>query len=203
MKFAFKIDDVDAAQTKPKLMQNAMQEAGWGLRDASDQYIAGLYTDAAIQADLGTEATPIDITSVNITEYIGLVAQKLDEANVPSETRWMVAPPWFFQKINLASITLDTNNSEIIRGGYQGSFLGFDLYKSNNVSIGTPASNAKTRVMAGYRGSITFAEQVLSLEAYRPESSFSDAMKGLYVYGAKVSRPDALAVLRCDYTAEP
>jgi len=201
--FAFKVDDVDSAQTKPKIMQSAMREAAWSLRDQQDQYIASLYTDAGITSGLGTEGTPIDITSVNITEYMGLVSQKLSENDVPLETRWMIVPPWFHQKLILAKITLDTNNSETITNGFIGRYLGFDLYVSNNVSIGTPSTNAKTRIMAGYRGTITFAEQLMKMEAYRPESSFSDAVKGLALYGAKVARPSTLAVLRADYTAEP
>ena len=31
-----------------------------------------------------------------------------------------------------------------------------------------------------------------SIEAFRPENSFSDAVKGLHLYGAKVIRPEAL-----------
>ena len=39
----------------------------------------------------------------------------------------------------------------------------------------------------------TFAEQLDKLEAFRPPDGFNDAMKGLHVYGAKVTRPYALA----------
>jgi len=35
----------------------------------------------------------------------------------------------------------------------------------------------------------------LKIEAYRPDNRFSDAVKGLYVYGAKVIRPEGIAVL--------
>lgn len=200
--FAFKIDDVTAAQMKPKVMQSAMAESAYRLRDASDSYIAGLYTDAGITNGLGTESTAIDITSANVTEYVGFVAQKLDEANVPMESRWMTIPPWFHQKLVLAKITLDTANSPVISNGFVGRYLGFDMYMSNNVSVKTAATNQGSRILAGYSGSITFAEQLVNIEAYRPEASFSDAVKGLYIYGAKVVRPDALACLRADYTAE-
>ena len=37
----------------------------------------------------------------------------------------------------------------------------------------------------------------MELEAYRREENFSDAVKGLHVYGAKVTQPEALAVLQC------
>lgn len=201
--FAFEVDDVRRTQMKPKIMQAAMREAGWSLRDTMDQFIAGKYTDAAIVSGLGTEAAAIDITSVNVTEYVGLCAQKLNEANVPLETRWMIAPPWFIQKLVLAKITLDTNNSSIISEGFVGRYLGFNLFMSNNVSVKTAATSQGSRIMFGYSGSITLGEQLINMEAYRPESSFHDAVKGLHIYGAKVVRPDATGVLRADYTAEP
>ena len=40
----------------------------------------------------------------------------------------------------------------------------------------------------------TFAQQILKTEAYRPEKRFADAVKGLHVYGAKVLRPQVVAV---------
>ena len=49
--------------------------------------------------------------------------------------------------------------------------------------------------MAGYDQTISYAEQIVEVQAYRPELRFADAVKGLHVYGAKVVRPDALAVL--------
>jgi hypothetical protein len=199
--FSFKIEDVSQAQAKPKVMELAMTEAAFRLRDQADQYIASLWTDAGITTGLGTAGTPIDITSVNVIEYLGLVAQKMDENNVPLEGRWGVIPPWFHQKIVLANITLDTDNSEMFRNGFIGRAMGFTFFVSNNVV--TSASNANSKIMFGYSGTVTFAEQILSMEAYRPESSFSDAVKGLYVYGAKIVRPDALALLTADYTAEP
>ena len=201
--FSFKIDDVEAAQMKPKVMTEAMDEAGYRLSDNSDQYLAGLYTEAQVVNGLGTEATGIEITSINVVEYLGLVAQKLSESDTPTTGRWMVVPPWFHQKIVLAKITLDTNNSQVFTDGYVGRALGFDFYVSNNVSTKTPATNQGARILAGYSGSITFAEQLVKMEAFRPEASFSDAVKGLYIYGGKIVRPGNTACLRADYTVEP
>ncbi len=48
--------------------------------------------------------------------------------------------------------------------------------------------------VAGSRIATTYAEQINKVEAYRPESAFSDAIKGLHLYGAKVVRPEALVV---------
>lgn len=201
--FSFKVDSVRKVQMKPKVMAGAMREAAWSIRDVSDKYIASLYTDAGILTDLGTEGTGIEITSVNVTEYMGLLAQKLDEANVPMETRWVVVPPWFYQKLTLAKITLDTSNSEILSNGFKGNYLGFNVLVSNNCSVKTAATNQGSRIMAGYSGTITLAEQLTKVVPFEPEGGFSEAIKGLYVFGARTVRSDTLAVLRADYTVEP
>ena len=69
---------------------------------------------------------------------------------------------------------------------------GFRVLLSNNVPV---VSTDKYKVMAGYPGAITFAEQVNKLEAYRPEKRFADAMKGLLLYGSRVVRPNGIAVM--------
>jgi hypothetical protein len=201
--FSFGVPDIAAAQAKPETRAKAMVNAAYGLKNAADSYIAGLYTEAGIVDSLGTEATAIDITSVNITEYVGLIGQKMDENNVPDMGRWLIAPPWFIQKLVLAKIVLDTNNSEILSSGYMGRYLGFDIYKSNNVSVKTAATNQGSRILAGVSDSITMAEQILKMETLRLETKFTDGIRGLYVYGAKVVRPETLACLRADYTDEP
>lgn len=43
---------------------------------------------------------------------------------------------------------------------------------------------------------IAFAEQIDKVEAYRPETAFQDALKGLYVFGAKIVRPNEIYVIK-------
>ena len=71
------------------------------------------------------------------------------------------------------------------------------MFVSNNCVVITGDDYA---VQAGVPGAIAFAEQIVKVEAYRPQDSFSDALKGLHVYGAKVIRPDAAAVLTASKT---
>jgi hypothetical protein len=46
----------------------------------------------------------------------------------------------------------------------------------------------------------TLAEQISSVEAYRPQDSFGDAIKGLHLYGSRVVRPEALVAVDVDVT---
>jgi hypothetical protein len=48
--------------------------------------------------------------------------------------------------------------------------------------------------IAGSSIATSYAEQINKVEAFRPQKRFSDALKGLHLYGAKVVRPEALVV---------
>jgi hypothetical protein len=72
--------------------------------------------------------------------------------------------------------------------------LGFNHYVSNNVSNNGTAY----AVMFGGLGALAYAGQVTRVEALRLQEHFKDAVRGLYVYGAKVVRPDRLGVAYLD-----
>lgn len=104
----------------------------------------------------------------------------------------------------LAGIAKDTDNSKALATGrWVGTYFGFEVWESNNVVTATPSTNQGSRIMFGDRSAINLAVQKNpTVEAYRPEGKFADAVKGLVHYGAKVTRPSALGVLHADYTAE-
>lgn len=198
--WAFAVDDVDARQAKSNLIPQAMSEAAYALADVADQYVASLYT--AAQASNVVDAVTIDLTSPTDADaesakvYNSVLVSlkvKLDEANVPTQGRYAIIPPWVhgtllrdnrFIKVN------ESGSSDGLRNGMVGRAAGFDILLSNNVPNPTGTSFVVT---AGTNQAITFAEQINKTEAYRPQDSFSDAVKGLALYGAKVVRPDCLA----------
>ena len=198
--WAFAIDDVDARQARANLIPQAMSEAAYGLADVVDQYVAGLYT-ATQTANVATAVTidlssPTDAAAENAKVYNDVLVPlkvKLDEANVPTQGRYVVIPPWVHGVLLRDSRFIKVNESgttDGLRNGMVGRAAGFDILLSNNVPNPTGTSYVVT---AGTNAAITFAEQINKTEAYRPESSFSDAVKGLALYGAKVVRPDCLA----------
>ena len=199
----FKLDDVDAGQIVGDVVGPATNEMGFAIGNDMDQFIAAKYAEAMAVSGLGTAGTPINVTSLNIIEYLGLVSQRLDEANVPQEGRWMVINPWFKHKIELADITLNTDNSNTLANGFMGRALGFGFYVSNNVSEATASTHAGARIMAGYSGTMTLAQQIAKVEQVRDIQDFATYYRALNVYGVKVVRPNALACLRATYTAEP
>lgn len=191
--FAFKVDDVDARQARGNVMPEAMRRAAYKLRDVVDQYIAGFYTSVPAANDLGT----VSVVAATPTQFYDNVLVplkvKLDEANVPTEGRWTVIPPWLHGRAlrDDRFIRADASGTtEGLRNGLVGRAAGFDILMSNNVVNST---GDDYEVLAGTDAAMSYAEQINKVEAYRPESSFSDAVKGLHLWGAKVIRPEALA----------
>jgi N4-gp56 family major capsid protein len=195
--FNFQVDDVDRAQQKPAVMDGAMRESGYALRDRADQYVAGLHAQAASGNAIGSDASPkTDLgTAANAYNYLVDLGVLLDEANVPSEGRWVIVPSWFHGVILKDDRFVKSGTpagDRVLRNGEVGEAAGFRILKSNNVPN---TSGTKYKILAGHPLAISYADQVVKVEGYRPEKRFADAVKGLHVYGAKVVRPKALAVL--------
>ena len=195
--FAFELDDIDAAQSTGGELESSLQEAVYGLRDVADQYVAALYTGAQAANQLGT----VSVTTAALAyTQLRKLKVKLDEANVPMEGRYCVVPPWY-EGLLLEEdkfVRVDASGtSEGLRNGQIGRALGFNVLASNNAPLVTGDDYA---VIAGHPSAISFAEQIASIETYRPESAFSDALKGLHVYGAKLVRPDAIATVVASIT---
>lgn len=198
--FNFAVDDIDKVQQKPKVMDDAMREAGYALADTLDQFIAGKYVDAHASNLIGSTASPkTDLGTVgNPYKYLVDLGTKLSERNIPRQGRFCVIPPWFHGLLlkDDRFVSYGTQqNRENLANGVVGKAAGFDLYESNNVPN---TSAAKYRIIAGHPMAWAVAEQIRKVEAFRPERRFADAMKGLHLYGAKVVRPAALAVLCAD-----
>jgi hypothetical protein len=197
--FAFKIDDIDAAQSKPKVMQQAMAEASYSLADAQDAYMASLYTQCGMS--VGADS-PINMTSLNVEDSFLLAAETMDNNSVPRTGRFACIAPWVLTKLILAGIASLSENNELWTNGYVGRALGFDFSISPNISKNSSSWDATRNILGVKNMTFGLAEQIVKTEAYRPEKSFSDAVKGLHVYGAKIVRPDTALVLYADKTAE-
>lgn len=198
--FAFKVDDVDAAQANVNLMDAAMQRASYTMRDTIDQHIAAFHTAAGVTEGLGNDTTPISITSAT-KAYENLVDLKgaLDDENVPANGRFVVVPSGFYGYMLkdsrfVAAGTVKTDN--VLTNGYIGQAAGFNIYQSNNVPN---KDGSAFKILAGNDTAISLALQLTKTEALRLESSFSDAIKGLLVYGAAVVQPKALACMTVNF----
>lgn len=195
--WAFEVDDVDQRQAMGNFITESMSEAAYGLADVVDQYVAGFHTEIPSDNSLGDVSVDLTPTTqegwgVVYDQILVPLKVRLDELNVPQEGRYAVLPAWVHGALLRDGRFIKANESadaSALRQGFVGRAAGFDILMSNN----TPSlSGNKSVVQAGTNAAITFADQINKTEAYRPESAFSDAVKGLSLYGAKVIRPDSL-----------
>lgn len=199
--FAFEVDDVDKAQANMGLIAEPLRRAGYGLANEADAYLLDVVADQATLAQ-NTSAAPIDLVSTNVEEEILAIGEQFNEAGISFDGRFLIVAPWVISKMVLAGLTTKTQNDAMWQNGFVDRILGFDVFMSQNVTH-TATTWAATENIAGVANeSFGFASQLMSVEAYRPESAFSDAVKGLHLYGAKVMRPDKTLVWYADKTAE-
>lgn len=195
--FAFKVGDIEAAQAEMDTKGSQAQRAAYGLKKSCDTYIMGLYTQA------GKTATSANVTSANVLSVIGNYAQLLMESNVQENDMWMVVPPWFKIKMELAGIKFQVNNGTNGKGAMAWTDqLGFDVYVSNQVvntgTVGTPIS----QIMGGSGMAIAFADQINETETLRAIDTFDDLVRGLHNYGARIIKPLELVSGAMTFAAE-
>lgn len=138
------------------------------------------------------------------------IARKMDEANVPTEERYLVADPVFYEMLQDENSKLINNDfaggqdaGDILRNGrvVSGLIRGFKLYKSNNLpykgtGAGTTASAGSTTnfgvLVAGHMGAVATAQQISKTESFRSPDTFADVVRGLNLFGRKILRPESL-----------
>lgn len=193
--FSFKVDDIDKRQMAGDLMAKAMNRAGYKLRDTVDQYIEALFAGVPSANAVGTVAVA---TATPLTAYDNVLIPlkvKLDEANVTTEGRYCIIPPWFHGRLLRDDRFVRADAAGGVMGGVQGNGVigtaaGFTIAVSNNCSLVT---GDDYRVSAGVTDAITLATQINKVEAIPLQTTFADALRGLLLYGAKLVRPEMIA----------
>lgn len=197
--FAFYIDKVDKKQATSGVMEEGIRKAVIGLKDAAEQYIANLYPQA------GATVTQATLTSANIFSTLEKAKTILFENNVPKDGEIILeVTPDVWQKMVLADIVYNNqNNGDTIRKGQYSPVLGMKVFMSNNLVFSRTNENvANSKCLMRTKAAIGYAEQIMDTVKYMPESSFSEAVKGLHVYGAKVLKPREFVSLDLTSAAE-
>ncbi len=193
--FNFQVDDVDKTQANVNLLKAAMGEAANAIADEADSYIYSLYTEIAKDETIAKK----DITYNDVVDLLISAREKLLSNNVNSNTETVLeVSPAIAAVILKSKILQSTDNEDSISNGYLGSFVGFDIYVSNNIK---KDESGNYKCYARTRRAIAYADQVNFVEAYRPEKRFADAVKGLHLYGAKIIYPKELLLLDLSVSA--
>ena len=205
--FNFAIDDADKFQQQPKLMDKAMKEAAFAMANEVDQFLNSTIQTGVAGTGNGNgnrlSARTVGVGAGDDDFYETLVdlSVKLAENDVPENSpKWVIVPPWahgmLLKDVRFTNYGT-SDNRETLMNGRVGKAAGFEISVSNNLSGATSGTLAVAggvyTVLAGVKEAATYAEQINSMEAFRPQDGFNDAVKGLHLYGGKVTRPFALS----------
>ncbi len=182
--FNFQIDDIDRAQSMPRLMEAAMANAATALATEADRYVYKLYAYAG-STITNSAATPENVVTTLLAARTKLYKQNVSNAD---DIVFEVSPD-IGEMILKAKLELSTDNSEALDAGCIGRIAGCRVYVTNSISITGADEGDSHHCLARTRRAIAFAEQLSEIDAYRPELRFADAVKGLHLYGAHVFYP--------------
>ncbi|MBP3923925.1 hypothetical protein J6E39_01620 [bacterium] len=203
--FAFKINDVAQVQSNASIMEAHLANAKKAIEEVQDAYLLAQHSNVASANIVGSESSPVTLNKTTIYEYFVKLALCLKNSNaVNSSTRpWVVINPTVESYLLQSTEFINAHNvaDETLRNGAIGRIAGMDVLVSTNLS----AVDGKYYVMAGTNEAITFASQLAKIESLRDKDSFSDLVRGLYLYGAKTVQPAALAkmIVKADTQSTP
>lgn len=191
--FAFKIDDVAKVQANVDILEAHLANAKKAIEEVQDSYLLGMHTNVTTANTIGTEDSPVTLDKSTIYQYFVNLSMALKNADAvsngikpwvvinPAVESYLLQSPEFINAYKVADETL--------REGAIGRIAGMDVLVSTNLTD----VDDKYYVLAGTNEAITFASQLAKIESLRDKDSFSDLVRGLYLYGAKTVQPKALA----------
>lgn len=201
--FAFEVKDVDKAQSVPGLPEKYQQKAMHKLALTREKFIGALVAgkaqstvDEEAKNDTYKEGAKNVITAAGKTK--GNIKTALDDAIVLlreknfDDAGIIEIDPRTYKTFKDELIELKTANDELIRKGVVGQYDNYNVKSTNNVY------RDETHVYCIVRSNmaIAFAGQINEVEAGRMEKRFSDYVRGLDTYGAKIIAQDELVCVK-------
>ncbi len=195
--FNFLIDDIDAAQQTPAVMQHAMHRAAVALAEAADREVFNLCNNIT-----AGNVMVKDVNETNIFDFLINVRTRLMQNNVGASDEIVLEVSPEIAAVILKA-KLDMEPAEVLEKGYIGRVLGFRVYVSNHVQKEEIEGVEYHKCYARTRRAIAFAQQVQEMEAYRPELRFADAIKGMILFGTKIIYANEFLMLDLTIASEP
>ena len=200
--FNFEVEDIDKAQSVPGLMEALAKEASRGLAEEGDKYVASLI-EAGVEDGtnpIGQSGSVISLTTSNAMASVEDGFAYLYGKNVPVNSEFYLEfAPKVFTVYRQSLTEISTNNPEILKRGAVGKINNAYVCIENLLPTGKTGTGSVDNVYYNVlrtSKAIAFVEQIDKVEAYRPHDAFQDALKGLYVFGAKIVRPDEIYVMK-------
>lgn len=183
---AFKVDDVDKAQAAGSF-DPVTTDAGAALAEDAESFIL-----AQLKAG-GTSAGTAAVTTYSAAHGVLVtLRQAMSKAKIPMSNRYAVVSPEFASLLLSETSKLTSANTAgtdaELRNGVLGQILGFTVIEH---PLLTHTSNRPCAI-AFHGPSVAFVSQIDKVESGRMEAAFSDYVRALQVYGAKILRPEAV-----------
>ena len=191
--FNFEVEDIVKAQSVPGLMEALTDEAAKGLALEGDKYVAEVIAAGVNDGTIAASASDVALTASNAMATVedGFAHLYGNDCKV-SDTFYLELAPKAFTTYRQSLTELSTNNPEILKKGAVGKINNAFVCIDNCLP---KSSTAHFNVLRTEKA-IAFAESIDKIEKYRPQDAFTDAVKGLYVFGAKVVRPKEIYVIK-------
>lgn len=193
--FNYMVGDIDKAQAVGGLMDALSQETSEGLANEMDKYISNMAVSSEV-TKLNSSATVV--TKDNVLDILDTAIMKLQENDVPmSSGITITVSPRFYKLFKQAYIGKDTDNSDFLKNGKVAMYGNVTVKLSNNV-VKTD-DGAVDNIMIRSKRAIAFVNPLTHTEAYRPEKTFADAVKGYVLFDGKVVRPKEIININVKY----
>ena len=206
--FAFEVKDVDKAQSVPGLPEAYQKKARNKLALKRDKFIGALVAgkaqstaDEVAKNTTYKEGAKTVITATNKTKSAIKIA--LDEAIVTlreknfDDAGVIEIDPRDYGLFKDELIELKTANDELIKRGVVGTYDNYEVKSTNNVY----KDSTHVYCIVRSKDAIAFAGQINEVEAGRMEKRFSDYVRGLDTFGAKIIAQDELVCVKIPLTA--
>lgn len=209
----FKVDDIDKIQANGDIMSAVQDKTAKNYATKHDAFVYQTAINGVAPTNI-LDFTTTPLTSKNVLDVLGQAQAIIEDSGSVVNDGDISAEidPYTFMKFKKAFVVYgNPNTPDGITSGYSGNWFGTKLYHTNSLPVvdtnGNPVAHntasAIHYIIMRTQEAIAFVEKkTLDLEAYRPEKSFSDAMKGFGVYGAKITRPTDLVVVKVVLGAE-
>ena len=193
--FNYKVGDIDKAQAIGGLMDALSEETSEGLANEIDKFIANM----ALESDVSKlTASATLVTKENVLSILDDAIQSLQENDVNMASGVTVTvSPRFYKLFKQAHITNSTSNNEVLKNGKIAMYGNVTVKLSNNVAKSD--DGATDNIMIRTKRAIAFVNPLTHTEAYRPEKSFADAVKGYALFDGKVVRPREIININVKY----
>lgn len=157
--------------------------------DTTSAYSGGAISAGATYVIQANTVHAIDNTTGDtFLDMVLDLKQKLDEAEVPDEDRYLIIPPagaTTLAKDSGIKLAVAAAYESLVVKGFMGELEGFKVIRSNRVA----GDNTNGyHVIAGHKSFLTFADKALEVGMEEDLiGNFGSAYKDLFVYGAKVT----------------